>query len=63
MVTAWNCDQRLVLTRIATAAKFNEVTAISMLLETLSLKGMIDTVDALNCQREITQRIGDQDSD
>jgi predicted transposase YbfD/YdcC len=34
-----------------------------MLLKTLSLKGMIDTIDVLNCQREITERIGDQDSD
>ena len=27
LVTAWGCDQRLVLAQIATAAKSNEITA------------------------------------
>jgi len=63
MVTAWGCDQRLVLAQIATDAKSNEITAVPRLLEMLSLKGTIVTVDALNCQRAIAQRIVDQDGD
>jgi predicted transposase YbfD/YdcC len=63
MVTAWGCDQRLVLAQIATAAKSNEITAVPKLLEMLSLKGTIVTVDALNCQRDIARRIVDQDGD
>ena len=47
-VTAWGCDQRLVLAQIATDAKSNEITAVPRLLEMLSLKGTIVTVDALN---------------
>ena len=63
MVTAWGCDQRLVLAQIATDAKSNEITAVPRLLEMLSLKGTIVTVDALNCQRDIARRILDQDGD
>ena len=63
MVTAWGCDQRLVLAQIATDAKSNEITAVPRLLEMLSLKGTIVTVDALNCQRAIAQRIVEQGGD
>src|SRR5205823_334523 len=60
MVSAWGCEQRLVLAQIATDAKSNEITAIPKLLKMLSLEGTIVTVDALNCQREIAQQIIDQ---
>jgi predicted transposase YbfD/YdcC len=60
MVSAWGCDQRLVLAQIATDAKSNEITAVPKLLAMLSLKGAIVTVDALNCQREIARQIIDQ---
>jgi predicted transposase YbfD/YdcC len=57
MVSAWGCEQRLVLGQIATEVKSNEITAVPKLLEMLSLKGTIVTVDALNCQREIARQI------
>ena len=41
MVSAWGCEQRLVLGQIATDAKSNEITAVPKLLEMLSLKGCI----------------------
>jgi len=63
MVSAWGCEQRLVLGQIATDAKSNEITAVPKLLEMLSLKGSIVTVDALNCQREIARQIIDQGGD
>jgi predicted transposase YbfD/YdcC len=63
MVSAWGCDQRMVLAQIATEAKSNEITAVPKLLEMLSLKGTIVTVDALNCQREIAQKIVGQGGD
>src|SRR5260370_15879122 len=50
MVSAWGCEQRLVLAQIATDAKSNEITASPKLLEMLSLKGTIQTTDALTCQ-------------
>jgi len=57
MVSAWGCEQRLVLGQLATDAKSNEITAVPKLLEMLMLKGTIVTVDAMNCQRDIAQRI------
>ncbi len=63
MVSAWGCEQRLVLAQIATDAKSNEITALPKLLEMLSLKGTIVTADALNCQRAIAQQIVDQGGD
>ena len=60
MVSAWGCEQRLVLGQIATDAKSNEITAVPKLLKMLSLEGSIVTVDALNCQREIAQQVIDQ---
>lgn len=63
MVSAWGCEQRLVLAQIATDAKSNEITAVPKLLEMLSLKGAIVTVDALNCQRAIAQQIVKQGGD
>jgi predicted transposase YbfD/YdcC len=63
MVSAWGCEQRLVLAQIATDAKSNEITAVPELLKMLSLKGTIVTADALNCQRAIAQQIVDQGGD
>ena len=63
MVSAWGCEQRMVLGRIATDAKSNEITAVPKLLAMLSLRGTIVTVDALNCQRAIAQQIVDQGGD
>jgi predicted transposase YbfD/YdcC len=60
MVSAWGCEQRMVLGQIATDAKSNEITAVPKLLAMLSLKGTIVTMDALNCQRAIAQQIVDQ---
>ncbi|HME26076.1 MAG TPA: ISAs1 family transposase [Acetobacteraceae bacterium] len=63
MVSAWGCEQRLVLAQIATDAKSNEITAVPKLLEMLSLNGTIVTTDALNCQRAIAQQIVDRGGD
>ncbi|MGH7880643.1 MAG: ISAs1 family transposase, partial [Candidatus Binataceae bacterium] len=63
MVSAWGCEQRMILAQIATDEKSNEITAVPKLLELLSLKGTIVTVDALNCQRAIAQQIVDQGGD
>ena len=63
MVSAWGCEQRMVLAQVATDAKSNEITAIPALLKMLKLKGTIVTADALNCQRAIAQQIVDQGGD
>ena len=63
MVSAWGCEQRLVLAQLATDAKSNEITAVPNLLAMLSLQGTIVTTDALNCQRAMAQQIVDQGGD
>jgi predicted transposase YbfD/YdcC len=63
MVSAWGCEQRLVLGQIAVDDKSNEIKAVPKLLELLSLKGTIVTVDALNCQRDIAKRIVERGGD
>ena len=63
MVSAWGCEQRLVLAQIATDAKSNEIAAVPKLLEMLSLKGTIVTADALNCQRAIARQVVEQGGD
>ena len=37
MVSAWGCEQRMVLAQVATDAKSNEITALPILLKMLSL--------------------------
>ena len=63
MVSAWSCEQRMVLSQLAVDAKSNEITAIPKLLRLLRLESCAVTVDALNCQREIAQQIVDQKGD
>src|SRR5271156_722079 len=63
MVSAWGCEQQLVLAQIATEDKSNEITAVPKLLKLLSLEGCTVTVDALNCQRAIAQQVIDQKGD
>ena len=63
MVSAWGCEQRMVLAQVATDAKSNEITAIPALLKMLKLKDTIVTADALNCQRAIAQQIVDGGGD
>ncbi len=63
LVSAWAAEQRLVLGQLAVDDKSNEITAVPKLLEMLSLKGVIVTADALNCQRDIARQIVDQGGD
>jgi hypothetical protein len=57
MVSAWGCEQHLVLAQITTEAKSNEIAAVPKPLKLLSLEGCTVTVDALNCQRAIAQSL------
>lgn len=62
-VSAWACQQRLVLGQEATDDKSNEITALPRLLKLLEIKGCIVTIDAMGCQRTIAEQIIDQDGD
>ncbi len=62
-VSAWACNNRLVLGQEATDEKSNEITAIPKLLALLELKGCIVTIDAMGCQRAIAAQIIEQEGD
>ena len=53
LVSAWACEQRLVLGQLAVDGKSNEITAVPELLDTLHLDGCIVTLDAMGCQKSI----------
>ena len=62
-VTAFAARERLVLAQVKTDAKSNEITAIPALLDLLSIKGAVVTIDAMGCQREIARKIIDKGAD
>jgi predicted transposase YbfD/YdcC len=63
MVSAWASENRLVFAQQKVNEKSNEITAIPALLEMLEIAGCIVTIDAMGCQKEIAQRITDQQGD
>lgn len=63
MVSAWGSANNLVLGQIKTDEKSNEITAIPKLLDLLDINGCIITIDAMGCQKEITEKIIDNGGD
>lgn len=63
MVSAWSAENRLVLAQVAVEKKSNEIIAIPLLLEQLSLSGCIVTLDAMGTQVKIAAQIIDQEGD
>ncbi|WP_339138727.1 MAG: ISAs1 family transposase [Candidatus Electrothrix sp. GW3-4] len=63
MVSAWASASRLVLGQVKTEEKSNEITAIPELLNLLEIEGCIVTIDAMGCQKKITQKIVDRGGD
>jgi predicted transposase YbfD/YdcC len=57
LVSAWAARQRLVLGQQATDVKSNEITAIPLLLERLTIKGALVTIDAMGTQTDIAEKI------
>jgi len=63
MVSAWSAKQNLVLGQVKVADKSNEITAIPRLLDMLTIKGAVVTIDAMGCQREIAAKIVEKEAD
>lgn len=63
LVNAWVAENRCVLGQVACEEKSNEITAIPQLLDLLSLKGCIVTLDAMGCQKAIVERIVERGAD
>ena len=63
MVSAWACENNLVLGQVKVNQKSNEITAIPKLLEILSVEHTIVTIDAMGCQTDIAEKIVAKDAD
>jgi predicted transposase YbfD/YdcC len=63
LVSAWACENRLVLGQRQVNEKSNEITAIPELLDMLALHGCVVTIDAIGCQTEIAAKIIEQEAD
>ena len=63
MVSAFGTEARLVLAQQKVEDKSNEITAIPVLLDFLSLKGTTVTIDAMGCQKEIAEKIQEKEGD
>ena len=60
MVSAWACANGITLAQRKVDDKSNEIKAIPALLELLHIKGCLVTIDAMGCQKQITQDIRDK---
>jgi len=63
MVSAWAADNGVVFGQIAVGDKSNEITAIPALLKLLRINGLIVTIDAIGCQKDIAGQIVAQGGD
>ena len=63
MVSAYATQNCLSLGQLACEKKKNEITTIPKLLDLLTLKGCIVTIDAMGCQKAIAKKIIDQEAD
>ena len=57
LVSAYASENRICLGQEAVHEKSNEITAIPKLLEILTIKGCIVTIDAMGCQKKIAEDI------
>ena len=57
IVSAWAGEEGLALGQVACADKSNEITAIPLLLEQVSVKNALVSIDAMGCQKEIAAAI------
>lgn len=63
MVSAWACENNLVLGQIKVNEKSNEITAIPELLDVIAVEGATITIDAMGCQTAIAKKIIDKKAD
>ncbi len=63
LVSAWATANSMTLGQVKTGEKSNEITAIPRLLDLLELSGCIVAIDAMGCQKNIAQGIGDGGAD
>jgi len=63
LVSAWACEQGLVLGQVSTEEKSNEIEAIPRLLNMIAIENSIVTIDAMGCQKAIARHIREKKAD
>jgi predicted transposase YbfD/YdcC len=63
MVSAWSASNRVVLGRVQTEEKSNEITAIPSLLDLVDVRGALVTIDAAGTQVAIADKIVERGGD
>ncbi|HED06399.1 MAG TPA: ISAs1 family transposase [Ignavibacteria bacterium] len=63
MVSAWASENEIVLGQVKTDNKSNEITAIPSLLNLLSVKDSVVSIDAMGCQKNIAKLIRKKKAD
>lgn len=63
IVSAWSCENDVVLGQFKTNEKSNEITAIPELLKYLDITGSVVTIDAMGTQVEIAKEITERKAD
>ncbi len=63
MVSAWASTNNMVLGQVKVSEKSNEISAIPKLLELITIKGCVVTIDAMGCQENIAKTIIKQEAD
>jgi predicted transposase YbfD/YdcC len=63
VVSAWVGEQHLTLGQLATEEKSNEITAIPLLLDSISITNDVVTIDAMGCQTTIAKKIREKGAD
>lgn len=63
IVNAWSCANSISIGQVKVSDKSNEITAIPKILDLLSIKGAIITMDAMGAQKEIVEQIISKEAD
>lgn len=63
MVSAWVTENEMVFGQMKVESKTNEINALHQLISLLDLEGSMVTIDAIGCQKDITQEIVDAGAD
>jgi len=63
VVSAWASAEGLTLAQVKTDEKSNEITAIPQLLKLLDVEGVLVSIDAMGCQKDIAAQVVAQKGD
>ena len=57
IVSAWAAEHNITLAQVKVKGKSNEITAIPTLLEMITIRGAVVTMDAMGCQKSLAKQI------